>query len=140
MKRNKNKKGFTIVELVIVIGVIGILSAILIPTFVSLTAKADTAALKSNCANAYSMYAAVAADRKADHDEYSEIPAEDPEEMVFVAQTEVQLDKDGKHYVYKSGEWQEGTLTLSGTLTNVGESVDHSTFNGFLVQYDKVTA
>lgn len=41
MKRNK--KGFTIVELVIVIGVIGILSAILIPTFVNLVGKADYA-------------------------------------------------------------------------------------------------
>lgn len=29
----KNKKGFTIVELVIVIAVIGILAAVLIPTF-----------------------------------------------------------------------------------------------------------
>lgn len=34
------KKGFTIVELVIVIGVIGILSAILIPTFISIADKA----------------------------------------------------------------------------------------------------
>lgn len=34
------KKGFTIVELVIVIGVIGILSAILIPTFISISDKA----------------------------------------------------------------------------------------------------
>ena len=66
MKRNKNKKGFTIVELVIVIGVIGILSAILIPTFVSLTSKANDAALKSNLANAYSMYAADAADGYVD--------------------------------------------------------------------------
>ena len=32
MKRN-NKKGFTIVELVVVIAVIAILSAVLIPTF-----------------------------------------------------------------------------------------------------------
>ena len=43
MKKTK-KKGFTVVELVIVIAVIAILAAILIPTFVSLVRKADTAA------------------------------------------------------------------------------------------------
>ena len=40
MKRN-NKKGFTIVELVIVIAVIAILSAVLIPTFGGITEKAQ---------------------------------------------------------------------------------------------------
>ena len=43
MKNNK-KKGFTIVELVIVIAVIGILSAVLIPTFSNVTKKAREAA------------------------------------------------------------------------------------------------
>ena len=33
MKKNNNKKGFTIVELVIVIAVIAILAAVMIPTF-----------------------------------------------------------------------------------------------------------
>ena len=44
MKNNK-KKGFTIVELVIVIAVIGILSAVLIPTFSNVTKNAKKAAL-----------------------------------------------------------------------------------------------
>ncbi|MDY5678144.1 MAG: prepilin-type N-terminal cleavage/methylation domain-containing protein, partial [Eubacteriales bacterium] len=39
MKKN-NKKGFTIVELVIVIAVIAILAAVLIPTFSSVIKKA----------------------------------------------------------------------------------------------------
>ena len=41
---NKNRKGFTIVELVIVIAVIAILAAVLIPTFASLIAKANISA------------------------------------------------------------------------------------------------
>ena len=41
MNKKLNKKGFTIVELVIVIAVIAILAAVLIPTFVSLTKKAN---------------------------------------------------------------------------------------------------
>ena len=64
----KNKKGFTIVELVVVIGVIGILSAILIPTFVSLNQKAENAKLQSNLHNAYSTYALDAADGKVGED------------------------------------------------------------------------
>ena len=43
MKKN-NKKGFTIVELVIVIAVIAILAAVLIPTFASVTEKAKKSA------------------------------------------------------------------------------------------------
>ena len=43
MKRS-NKKGFTIVELVIVIAVIAILTAVLIPTFSNLVKKANLSA------------------------------------------------------------------------------------------------
>ena len=39
--RKTNKKGFTIVELVIVIAVVAILAAVLIPTFVSVTKRAN---------------------------------------------------------------------------------------------------
>lgn len=44
MFRKKTKKGFTIVELVIVIAVIAILSAVLIPTFAGLIKKANISA------------------------------------------------------------------------------------------------
>ena len=42
--RKSNKKGFTVVELVIVIAVIAILAGVLIPTFASLIHKANTSA------------------------------------------------------------------------------------------------
>ena len=42
--KKTNKKGFTIVELVIVIAVVAILAAVLIPTFVSVTKKANQSA------------------------------------------------------------------------------------------------
>ena len=50
MKRN-NKKGFTIVELVIVIAVIAILSAVLIPTFGSLISDANETARDQEAKN-----------------------------------------------------------------------------------------
>ena len=55
MKRN-NKKGFTIVELVVVIAVIAILAAVLIPTFSGVTEKAKGAALNADLNAAYSQY------------------------------------------------------------------------------------
>lgn len=51
MKFRKNKKGFTIVELIIVIAVIGVLTAVMVPTIVHLVGKANKAsdeALVSN--------------------------------------------------------------------------------------------
>ncbi len=57
MNLKRTKKGFTIVELVIVVGVIGILSAILIPTFVNLTGQAKEKALQLNLRNAYALVA-----------------------------------------------------------------------------------
>ncbi len=55
MKRN-NKKGFTIVELVIVIAVIAILSAVLIPTFGSLINDANQSAAQQEARNVYTSY------------------------------------------------------------------------------------
>lgn len=52
MKRN-NKKGFTIVELVIVIAVIAILSAVLIPTFGGIIDQANASKVQQELNNAY---------------------------------------------------------------------------------------
>ena len=53
MKNLKNKKGFTIVELVIVIAVIAILAAVLIPTFSSVIDKANESKALQQVTNAY---------------------------------------------------------------------------------------
>ena len=50
------KRGFTVVELVIVIAVIGILSAILIPTFSGLVAKANAQQKQLDLRHAYVAY------------------------------------------------------------------------------------
>ncbi len=55
MKRN-NKKGFTIVELVIVIAVIAILSAVLIPTFGGIVDKANESARDQEARNLLTEY------------------------------------------------------------------------------------
>ena len=67
MKKN-NKKGFTIVELVIVIAVIAILAAVLIPTFTGVTERAEANAAMQNARNAWTEYMTEHAD-KADYEE-----------------------------------------------------------------------
>ena len=54
--KKTNKKGFTIVELVIVIAVIAILSAVLIPTFAGITNKAKESAAIQQTTNVVTAY------------------------------------------------------------------------------------
>lgn len=56
MKSLKNKKGFTIVELVIVIAVIAILAAVLIPTFSNIVDRANKAAAQADAKNLWTQY------------------------------------------------------------------------------------
>ena len=56
--KKTNKKGFTIVELVIVIAVIAILATVLIPTFSNLIEKANESANLQKAKNAFTQYLA----------------------------------------------------------------------------------
>lgn len=58
MVKNNKKKGFTIVELVIVIAVIAILAAVLIPTFSNVVKKAQKNAALQDAKNALTTYIA----------------------------------------------------------------------------------
>ena len=69
--KNLKKKGFTIVELVIVIAVIAVLAAVLIPTFVNLTRKANISAdtvLAKNLNTALALY-----DAENDIDDFDDV-------------------------------------------------------------------
>ena len=61
------KKGFTIVELVIVIAVIAILAAVLIPTFASVINNAEASTAMQACKSAYSEYLSDVASGKVEN-------------------------------------------------------------------------
>ncbi|MBS7264710.1 MAG: type II secretion system protein [Eubacteriales bacterium] len=56
--KNTKKRGFTIVELVVVIAVIAILASVLIPTFANVVKKAKESAAMQNARSAWTAYLA----------------------------------------------------------------------------------
>ena len=126
----KAKKGFTIVELVIVIGVIAILSAILIPTFVNLTDKANDAALQSNLANAYTEYYAAA----LDDDNIEDVARIE----VFLSVNDTASAAKNKYYQCDSeGKWAEKTsYTVAGKdFASVYKTGTPEAYGGYYVYF-----
>lgn len=114
MKKN-NKKGFTIVELVIVIAVIAILAAVLIPTFSGVVSRANDSAALQEAKNAYS---ATLAEYLTDED-----PANDAALDNIIVQSKDKLVKidNGSAKIVTEGtatyKVENGKLVSLGTTT-----------------------
>ena len=95
--KKTNKKGFTLVELVIVIAVIAILAAVLIPVFTNIIGEAKEKAALADARNVYEQY--IVDEAKAQN----EIP------------TELIIEADNSHYfVVVNGEFKTEAI---GTLS-----------------------
>ena len=116
--KKANKKGFTIVELVIVIAVIAILAAVLIPTFSNVVEKANQSAALQEVRNAYTETLA--------NDLYTESTADDmvngiDEIKVIVKDKYTVVIKKGEASVANKVEGDVATHTLeNGLLKKVG--------------------
>ena len=118
MKNLKNKKGFTLVELVIVIAVIAILAAVLIPTFSNVVAKANASKELQQVTNAYkeALAEALADDGQIKSDN-GNTEQETVDEYVFVFTansngdlTDVDITKANSGYSY---DWQAGKIIVT---------------------------
>ena len=114
MKRN-NKKGFTIVELVIVIAVIAILAGVLIPTFSGVVKKAKENAALQEAKNAYTNAYALALSNDGVIDENDTI-----EEKKVKKATD---DKGVVTYILEYGEYTF-TFGKDGKLTEAKETAN----------------
>ena len=104
-----NKKGFTIVELVIVIAVIAILAAVLIPTFSGVIQEANESSAQQGAANIYKLYLA----EKADDQDFTDTLVIKVDEKTFIAYVNGVMDKE----VYPT----EGEAVKDGLkITTVG--------------------
>ncbi|MEG0313796.1 MAG: type II secretion system protein [Erysipelotrichaceae bacterium] len=63
-----NKKGFTLIELIVVIAILGVLALILVPNFMGYLADAKETTATTNAANAYKMATAAAAKGQTNSD------------------------------------------------------------------------
>ena len=116
MKR-MNKKGFTIVELVVVIAVIAILAAIMIPTFSGVTQNAKDAADKADAQAAYTQYVTDKAKANQDASENVILKIADGKYVAYVNGSVKMDDKNVK--VYASVDAAEAAYT--GTCVNAIE-------------------
>ena len=108
--RKMNKKGFTIVELVIVIAVIAILSAVLIPTFSGVVAEANETAVKSDAAAAIKQFQYDNAETIAENDKLNFIYVDTAKKMVVTI-------KAGQVDTLFKGETAEEEALVTFTVT-----------------------
>ena len=108
--KNTKKRGFTIVELVIVIAVIAILASVLVPTFTNVVTKAKESAAMQNARSAWTDYLADEAFNGKD------LPADD-------GCIEVKSDdnKTTYHFEIKAG-------TFTGAKCTKGDSESHKIY------------
>ena len=97
-KRKSGKKGFTLMEMLIVVAIIGILIAIMIPTFNNALTKTR---ISADEANLRSYYAEVVADHMLNETEW---PKVDPDSN--------EVEVDGVKYTLQAGKY---TLTVDST-------------------------
>lgn len=110
MKKN-NKKGFTLVELVIVIAVIAILAAVLVPTISSVINSANKSAAESDAATLRT--ACMLVENKSTNNAFGSFDD-------FCAAAYNAAKKDDDTFDWKN-EDKEGYLSISNNVLKIGE-------------------
>ena len=114
----KNKKGFTLIELIVVIAILGILALFLVPQFMGYANDAKMQVAKANTWTVWSAAKAVEISKQYD----SSITIDNFQEKVldklgtsFTGEIDIVLNKDGNvtDVLYKTGEYTCQTVNGS---------------------------
>ena len=111
--RKSNKKGFTLVELVVVIAIIGVLAAILIPTMMNYVKKSRMRTANSNAKLVFESINNMASDKVADGDKVSAITADKVAVSSYNSSTAGVLEKAVWEALKDNGENGAGYVSLS---------------------------
>lgn len=124
MKKN-NKKGFTLVELVIVVAVMAVLVAVAIPTVSSITSSAKSAVANTNCRTIESVIKLAVAEASKNSDGVEEIDNQDIADAI--AKAKLGINEGDFYYNEKTGAVATATsegavkITFSATKVTVGD-------------------
>ena len=132
-KQNKKKKGFTLIELIIVIAIIAILAAIAIPNFLSIQRKARVKADIASAKTIYDATSALVAEGKIVPNDTKKIGDPDPGkvagEEIFTLNKQKSDNAQGS--IVSSGnatDSQAGELTSYLQTIPVPKSIDGGVF------------
>lgn len=114
MNKKNNRKGFTIVELVIVIAVIAVLATVLVPTFGNVIAKANNTALIQEIKNEHTSYVTEYADKDGYSDTVYILMKDDEGEAVFylVEKGEIQMKTENNLEVPETQAMPTGDVVV----------------------------
>ena len=126
--KNSNKKGFTLVELVVVIAIIGVLAAILVPSMMGYVKKSR---LKTANGNAKTAYNAVA-EYLADQETQGKLADASPEDAKTSAEAELSTNGSGK-VMFHIDSWYDFIDFVS--VTADGFEDGYKDWNKFYCRY-----